>query len=160
MWSGTSSRTSPTTAAGNYALLIDADRLLRAIVVRAPEPWSAVAPEDVTVRSFSGRLVILPVTVDTEALPIEATEAGLRKLYMESPLAAVRDPSDLIRAYAEERGWTGEPQLPVGTVMFMGAIGAIDGIRPSPRFEMELEDPVRNRVLRHAYDVRVLPIVA
>jgi hypothetical protein len=68
--------TSPTTAAGHYALLIDADRLLRAIVVRAPQPWPEVAPEDVAARSFSGRLVLLPVTVDTEALPIEATEAG------------------------------------------------------------------------------------
>jgi hypothetical protein len=43
--------------------------------------------------------------------------------------------------------------------MFMGAIGAIGGIRPSPRFEMALEDPVLGRSLHHAYDVRVLPIV-
>ena len=43
--------------------------------------------------------------------------------------------------------------------MFMGAIGAIGGIRASSRFEMELEDPVLGRALRHAYDVRALPIV-
>ena len=43
--------------------------------------------------------------------------------------------------------------------MFMGAIGAIGGIRPSTRFEMELEDPVLGRTLRHAYEVRTLPIV-
>ena len=43
--------------------------------------------------------------------------------------------------------------------MFCGAIGAIGGIRPASRFEMELEDPVLARTLRHAYDVRTLPIV-
>ena len=43
--------------------------------------------------------------------------------------------------------------------MFTGAIGAIGGIRPAPRFEMELEDPILGRTLRHAYDVRALPIV-
>ena len=31
--------------------------------------------------------------------------------------------------------------------------GAIGGIRPSPRFEMELEDPVLGRKLAHGYDV-------
>ena len=43
--------------------------------------------------------------------------------------------------------------------MFMGAIAAIGGIRPAGRFEMALEDPVLGRALRHAYDVRALPIV-
>jgi hypothetical protein len=50
--------------------------------------------------------------------------------------------------------------LPVGTVMFMGALAAIGGIRPAPRFETELADPVLGRSLHHAYDVRVLPIVS
>jgi hypothetical protein len=43
--------------------------------------------------------------------------------------------------------------------MFMGAIGAIGGIRSAPRFEMTLEDLVLGRTLTHAYDVRTLPIV-
>jgi hypothetical protein len=43
--------------------------------------------------------------------------------------------------------------------MFCGAIGAIGGIRPAPRFEMELVDPVLGRSLRHAYDIEVLPFV-
>jgi hypothetical protein len=37
--------------------------------------------------------------------------------------------------------------------MFCGAI------RAAPRFEMELEGPALARTLRHAYDVRALPIV-
>jgi hypothetical protein len=86
-------------------------------------------------------------------------EGGASALYMEAPLAAVRRPDDLIRDYAAGRGRIDDPRLPVGTVMFMGAIGAIGGIRPSPRFEMELEDPVLGRTLRHAYDVCALPIV-
>ena len=49
--------------------------------------------------------------------------------------------------------------IPVGTVMFLGAIAAIGGIRPAPGFEMTLEDPILGRTLHHAYDVRTLPIV-
>lgn len=86
-------------------------------------------------------------------------EGGERTLYMESALAAVRRPEELLAAYGAELGQAGDPMLPVGTVMFCGAIGAIGGIRAAPRFEMELEDPVLGRTLRHAYDVRALPIV-
>jgi hypothetical protein len=86
-------------------------------------------------------------------------EAGERTLYMEAPLAAVRRPDDLVSAYAAELGQSGDNALPVGTVMFMGAIGAIGGVRPARRFEMTLKDPVRGRTLTHAYDVRALPIV-
>jgi hypothetical protein len=67
---------SPTTASGNYALLVDAERHLRAVVVRAPQPFPDEDAEEVAVRPYSGRLVLLPVTVDMTALPIEATEAG------------------------------------------------------------------------------------
>ncbi len=44
--------------------------------------------------------------------------------------------------------------------MFGGTLGAIGGIRPASRFEMELEDPVLGRSLTHAYDIAVLPVVA
>lgn len=87
-------------------------------------------------------------------------EAGLRKLYMESPLAAVRRPDDLIAACTAERHLPENTPLPPGTVMFMGAIAALGGIRPSTRFEMTLDDPVLGRSLHHAYDIRTLPIVA
>jgi hypothetical protein len=86
-------------------------------------------------------------------------EGGERTRYMEAPLAAVRRPGDLIQDYAAGLGVAGELRLPVGNVMFMGAIGAIGGVRPSSRFEMALEDPVLGRTLHHAYDVHALPIV-
>lgn len=67
---------SPTGEPGSYALLVDAERLLRAIVVRAPEPFADVEPGAVTVRAYSGRLASATSSVDPETLPIEATEAG------------------------------------------------------------------------------------
>jgi hypothetical protein len=87
-------------------------------------------------------------------------EAGERRLYMRSALAAVRRPEELIAAYVQERGLPEDTPLPPGTVMFMGAIAAMGGIRPAPHFEMMLEDPVLGRAIRHAYDIVTLPIVS
>ena len=81
-------------------------------------------------------------------------EAGARVLYQEGPLANIRSPRELIL------GWRNDKRLPMGAVMFCGTMPAIGGIRSSPRFEMELEDPVLGRKLSHAYDVQVLPIVS
>lgn len=78
---------------------------------------------------------------------------GERVLYQDGTLAALRTPSDLI---ARLPGGT----LPVGAVMFGGTLGAIGGIRPAARFEMELEDPVLGRTMRHGYDIDVLPVVS
>ncbi len=83
------------------------------------------------------------------------TEAGKRVLYQEGPLASIRPPRELIA------GWQrGDKRLPAGVAMFCGTMGAIGGIRPSPRFEMELEDPVLGRKLTHSYHVQSLPIVS
>ena len=87
-------------------------------------------------------------------------DGGERTLYMEGPLASARHPQDLTRSYRESIGLPAEGPLPVGTVMFTGAIPAIGGIRPSSRFEMALEDPVLGRTLRHTYQVRTLPVVS
>ncbi len=81
-------------------------------------------------------------------------EAGTRTLYQEGPLARIRAPRELIA------GWQGDKRLPAGVAMFCGTMPAIGPIRPSPRFEMELDDPVLGRKLSHAYDVRALPIVS
>jgi hypothetical protein len=42
--------------------------------------------------------------------------------------------------------------------MLCGTLAAIGGIRPAERFEVELEDPVLGRTLRHAYAVDTLPV--
>jgi hypothetical protein len=96
---------------------------------------------------------------DQLVLRAHILERGDRRLYMEAPLAAVRNPVDLINDYCAALGLTNLPQLPVGTAMFLGAIAAIEGIRPAPRFEMTLDDPILGRALSHAYDVGALPIV-
>ena len=74
-------------------------------------------------------------------------------LYQEGPLAAMRTPADLLARW--QNG-----DLVSGTLMFCGTLGAIGGIRPARRFEMELEDPVCGRSMRHGYEVRALPVVA
>ncbi|OZI22389.1 hypothetical protein CAL18_06025 [Bordetella genomosp. 7] len=81
-------------------------------------------------------------------------ENGAEVLYQEGPLATLRTPGELIAGYTQ-----GQP-LPEGTGMTCGTVAAIGGIRPSTTFIMELADPRRQRVLRHRYDVEVLPEVA
>ena len=81
-------------------------------------------------------------------------EGGKRVLYQEGPLAKIRDPRELIF------GWRDNKRLPMGTVMFCGTMPAFGAIRPSPRFEMELDDPVLGRRISHAYDVQVLPVIS
>jgi Protein of unknown function (DUF2848) len=82
-----------------------------------------------------------------------ATIAGERVPYQEGPLAAMRDPRDLMRRL------TGDSTLAPTTIMFCGTLGAKGGIRPASRFEMELDDPVAKRRLIHAYDVIDLPVI-
>jgi hypothetical protein len=91
---------------------------------------------------------------DRLILRAHATIDGVRALYQESAVASLRTPRDLIRKL------TGADTLPVGTAMYCGTPAAIGGIRPASRFEMELEDPVLGRTLRHAYDIEVLPVVS
>ena len=77
---------------------------------------------------------------------------GQRTLYQEGTLDAMLPVKKLI-----ELGF-GKSGLPDGCAMFGGTFAAKGGIRPSVRFEFELEDPVLNRKISHAYDVIVLPV--
>jgi hypothetical protein len=78
---------------------------------------------------------------------------GERVLYQEGSVSALREPADLIVRFAGEQG------LAEGTVMFCGTLAAQGGIRPSRRFDFELEDPVLRRRIRSGYDVLTLPLV-
>lgn len=80
-------------------------------------------------------------------------EDGQRKLYQEGPLAKMRPPADLMAGLDSGR-------LGPGCAMFCGTHGAIGGVRPAARFEMELEDPVLGRRIQHGYTVETLPIVS
>ena len=77
---------------------------------------------------------------------------GKRELYQEGTLDAMLPVSELLaRGFADGK-------LPDGCAMFGGTFAAKGGIRPSSRFEYELEDPVLKRSIRHAYDVIELPV--
>jgi hypothetical protein len=77
---------------------------------------------------------------------------GERRLYQEGAVAAMRPPMELIDLY------TGGGALPPGHAMFCGTLAVHGGIAAADTFEMELEDPVLGRILRHRYDIEVLPI--
>jgi hypothetical protein len=81
-------------------------------------------------------------------------EGGARKLYQEGPVAAMLSPEELIGRYL-----SGATRLPENAIMFCGTLSALGGVRPTPRFEFELEDPVLGRIISHAYSVRTLPIL-
>lgn len=97
---------------------------------------------------------------DELILRAHIVENGERVLYQEGTLAAVRRPEALISAYVQEQGLPADAPLPVGTAIFCGTMPAIGGIRPSARFEMELEDPILGRTMRHAVEIRALPTVS
>jgi len=82
-----------------------------------------------------------------------ATIDGERVLYQEGNTTAMRAPADLLAKFAERGG-----EFTDGSAMLCGTLPAIGGIRPAQRFEIELEDPVLGRTLRHAYAIETLPI--
>jgi hypothetical protein len=79
-------------------------------------------------------------------------EDGKRVLYQEGTLAEMRTCQELMDLYSEGAG------LDDNTLMFGGTLAAIGGVRPSSRFEFELEDPVLGRRIQHGYDIEELPI--
>ena len=80
-------------------------------------------------------------------------ESGKRVLYQEGAVAGMIAPLDLIERYV------GKTELPEGTLMFCGTFAAKGGIRPSPRFEYELEDPVSGIKIAAGYSIASLPNV-
>lgn len=79
-------------------------------------------------------------------------ENGERILYQEGTVAGMLPPENLLRR------WNGG-ELEEGTLMFGGTLAVHGGIRSASRFEIEIEDPVRNRKIAHGYDVVTLPVV-
>jgi hypothetical protein len=81
-------------------------------------------------------------------------ENGERKVYQEGPVTAMLAPLDLIAGHLKTAG-----RLPDNTLMFCGTLAARGGVRPTERFEFEIEDPVLGRKIAHAYSARVLPVL-
>jgi Protein of unknown function (DUF2848) len=90
---------------------------------------------------------------DQLELRSHVVENGERTLYQEGGVAAMLAPLDLIGRCV------GGSALPENTIMYCGTLAARGGVRPTPRFEYEIEDPVLGRSIAHAYAVRILPIM-
>jgi len=61
-------------------------------------------------------------------------------------------PEDLVARYGKEK-------MSEGTLMFCGTLAAHGGVRATPSFDFEIEDPVLGRKISHAYRVASLPIL-
>ena len=92
---------------------------------------------------------------DQLTLRAHVVEKGERKLYQEGSVTAMLAPLDLIGRCVGSGGAT----LPENTIMYCGTLAARGGVRPTPRFEYEIEDPVLRRSIAHGYAVRILPIM-
>lgn len=81
-------------------------------------------------------------------------ENGGRVLYQEGAVAGMLSPEDLISRYTN-----GGKALADGTIMFCGTFAAKGGIRPAPRFDYEIEDPVLGRKITGGYAITTLPVL-
>lgn len=70
------------------------------------------------------------------------------ELYQEAPVSSLLSPSDLVGEISDYLG-----QEPRQTVIFSGTVPLIGGFREAPLFQMELEDPVLGRRIRHHYTI-------
>jgi len=77
---------------------------------------------------------------------------GQRLLYQEGAVTRMLPPKDLISRLTGD-----DTTLPVGTAMFCGTMPLLQPIGPAERFELELEDPVRRRIIKHSYTACTLP---
>jgi hypothetical protein len=78
---------------------------------------------------------------------------GTRVLYQEGAVSALRPAEELARMY------TGTDELLApGTAMYCGTLAVRGGVAPATQFELELDDPVLGRQLRHQYLIRALPV--
>ncbi|MGE0629037.1 MAG: DUF2848 domain-containing protein [Hyphomicrobiaceae bacterium] len=80
-------------------------------------------------------------------------EDGKRVLYQEGQVSGMIAPLDLVKRY------DGKDALPENAIMFCGTFAAKGGIRPSDRFEYEIDDPVLGRKIAAGYAIKTLPVM-
>ena len=77
---------------------------------------------------------------------------GDRVAYQDSPLSAILEPEALIEAASARMGMGRN-----GTILMSGTIPTLTGgMVYADRMEFELEDPVLNRKITHAYNIELL----
>ena len=90
---------------------------------------------------------------DKLMLRAHVIEKGGRVLYQDGTVAAMMDPQALLARH------TKDGRLAENTLMFCGTLAARGGVRPTVQFAFELEDPVKQRKIAHAYTARTLPVL-
>ncbi len=81
-----------------------------------------------------------------------ASTDGERVAYQDSPLSAILEPEALIEAASGRIGMGRD-----GTILMSGTIPTLTGgMVYAGRMEFELEDPVLDRKIAHAYDIEIL----
>jgi hypothetical protein len=75
---------------------------------------------------------------------------GRRMLFQEGTVSSIRFPDDLIQEFLGRSG-----PLPIGTVIFGGTIPSKESIIGAQRYEIELEDPIRKRIIQHRYSASI-----
>jgi 2-keto-4-pentenoate hydratase/2-oxohepta-3-ene-1,7-dioic acid hydratase in catechol pathway len=80
-----------------------------------------------------------------------STLSGVRRLYQEGPVSQIMEPERLLKEAERSAAMRRD-----GTVFFSGTIPTMGGLEYGDRFEFELYDPVRDRTIRHGYDVLLL----
>lgn len=81
-------------------------------------------------------------------------EDGKRITYQEGSVDDMLHVDTLLADYKEYSGRS----FGVSDMIMGGTISAIGGIRPSSRFEFEMEDPILKRKISHHYEITTLPI--
>lgn len=88
--------------------------------------------------------------IDSLVLRCSIKEKGEWVIYQEGTLSTIRPLTELMSGagFSDNAG------------MLCGTLPAIGGVRAATEYKMELEDSVRNQVIRMDYSVTALPIVA
>jgi hypothetical protein len=107
-----------------------------------PKPIASTVWRYADVEDHWDRLILRSFRIDGDT----------RALYQEGAVSGMIDPMSLAARYAEEN-----EALAPGQIMFGGTLPAIGELTGSRRFEVEIEDPVLNRKLSHAYGITALP---
>ena len=122
---------------------------------RSVETYSVTVSKQMCEKPIAGEVWAFDdVTPHWDQLALRSfiVENGARVCYQEGRVSAMLDPRELIANYAGDAG------LGDDTLMFCGTLAARGGIRPSTRFEFEIEDAVLGRRISGGYSILNLPM--
>lgn len=124
------------------------DQTDRALEKHGIQLSKQIAPNVVSGRAW--RLSDVREHLDRIEITAWNTVDGTRRRYQDTTLEAILPPAEII-----EEVQTRYPGPLEGTAILSGTVPTVDGeLTPGERFEVELEDPVRERSISVAYDVQ------